>query len=715
MVALAASSLAAAPASQPATRPDVDDRLTFQTGGPWSPRVQLNADAAIVYGIDARLPERIASWRQHGYQIQVMTGVAWGNYQDYLHGRYDGKHHEDEGQTDGGGHVIGHGPDVPYMSPGAAYGEYLSVGVRRALDAGAEAIYLEEPEFWVNGGWEENFRREWKAYYHADWQAPDSSSNAQYRASKLKYYLYRRALAQVFASVKQYGQAHGRKIPCYVPTHSLLNYAHWRIVSPESSLLEVGCDGYIAQVWTGTARTPNVYEGREKERTFETAFLEYGAMQNLVRASGRRVWYLNDPVEDDPHHTWTDYRSNWESTLVASLLQPEVDCYEIMPWPQRIFEGKYPSGNPANPGERVAIPSAYETELQAVISALRDMKQPADRVRWEACGTRGVGVLVADTMMFQRAGPGASDPHLGSFYGLAMPLVKRGVPVEPVQIESAAATLGFLDRYRVLLLTYEGQKPPTPTFHAALAAWVKAGGALVVIDDDKDSFNAVQEWWNTGEMKFATPRHHLFDALGLAHDARGTSAVGKGTVVWEPLSPAALTYKPDGANKVRELTCAAAERVGVRWSESSALVLRRGPYVIAAGVDEAAPDAPPVKLTNHFIPLFDPALPIAREFTVGPGTRALLLDLDALPPGREGAIAAACRVRDEAVTPGEIRFRADGVEGSAAVVRVALPKPPASVTVGGKAVAVDPSAFSEGTYRLRFTNAADGIDVEIRR
>ena len=59
----------------------------------------------------------------------------------------------------------------------------------------------------------------------------------------------------------------------------MINYAHWTIVSPESSLIDVGADGYIAVVWTGTARTPNLYEGRRKERTFETAFLEYGAMQ----------------------------------------------------------------------------------------------------------------------------------------------------------------------------------------------------------------------------------------------------------------------------------------------------------------------------------------------------------------------------------------------------------------------------------------------------
>ncbi len=95
-------------------------------------------------------------------------------------------------------------------------------------------------------------------------------------------------------------------------------------------------------MWTGTARTPNVYNGQREERTFETAFLEYGAMQNLVRASGRRVWYLNDPIEDNPNHSWKDYRRNWENTLTASLLQPEVSSFEIMPWPERIYNGQYP-------------------------------------------------------------------------------------------------------------------------------------------------------------------------------------------------------------------------------------------------------------------------------------------------------------------------------------------------------------------------------------
>ena len=47
-------------------------------------------------------------------------------------------------------------------------------------------------------------------------------------------------------------------------------------------------------------------------------------------------------------------------------------------------------------------------------------------------------------MMFQRGEPSPSDEHLGSFYGLAMPLVKHGMPVEPAQLENApiAGALG---------------------------------------------------------------------------------------------------------------------------------------------------------------------------------------------------------------------------------------------------------------------------------
>lgn len=699
-----------------------DERLSFQASGVWEPRVALDADVAMVYGITEKLPERLATWKARGYRVHLMTGVAWGQYQDYFDGRYDGAEHHAESQTEKNGKIIGHGPGVPYVSPGPNYGAYLAKGVLQALDAGAEAVHLEEPEFWVRGGWEEGFKAEWRAMYHEEWQPPDSSPDAQWKASKLKYFLYRRALAQVFDAVREYGQAHGRSIPCYVPTHSLINYAHWRIVSPESSLLDVGCDGYIAQVWTGTARTPIVYDGREKERTFDAAFLEYGAMQNLVRASGRRMWYLNDPIEDNPNHTWEDYRVNWESTLTASLLQPEVHRFEIMPWPHRIYNGKRQLGKPGASNDKVAIPPAYETELAAVIHALGDMKQ--SEVSWDASGTTGVGVLVSDTMMFQRAGPGGSDEHLGSFFGLALPLLKRGVPVDPVQIENAGAP-GILDRSRLLVLTYEGQKPPKREFHTALAKWVRAGGALVVVDDDKDAFNAVQEWWNTAPLAYATPREDLFETLGITEAAKAASPgseavlrVGAGVVVFSPVSPAGLSHSKTGSAAAAALARKAAEAVGLAWKESPAIVLRRGPYVVAAGLDEspaALPDGKPVTLRGRFIPLFDATLPLVRQVAIPPGVRSLLVDLDRVPAAGAPVIAAAaCGVDRESAAPGALTFRAAGVQNSRAAVAILAAKAPTSVKVAGEPLAGADVQFADGLLRIFFTNQADGVDVDVR-
>ena len=74
-----ALSIAAAMLVRPfaAERP-AEERLSFQTSGPWSPRTNLNAAVAMVYGIGPRMPANIETWKQRGYTIHVMTGVALG-------------------------------------------------------------------------------------------------------------------------------------------------------------------------------------------------------------------------------------------------------------------------------------------------------------------------------------------------------------------------------------------------------------------------------------------------------------------------------------------------------------------------------------------------------------------------------------------------------------------------------------------------------------
>jgi hypothetical protein len=45
------------------------------------------------------------------------------------------------------------------------------------------------------------------------------------------------------------------------------------------------------------------------------------------------------PIEDNADPLVARLPHELESTLIASLLQPEVWHYEIMPWPHRIFQG----------------------------------------------------------------------------------------------------------------------------------------------------------------------------------------------------------------------------------------------------------------------------------------------------------------------------------------------------------------------------------------
>ncbi len=385
-----------------------------------------------------------------------------------------------------------------------------------------------------------------------------------------------------------------------------------------------------------------------------------------------------------------------------------------MPWPERIFHGRRPTVDRAHrkPGERVVrepIPPSYATEMMTVITALNDMDQPD--LAWD-CGTQGIGVVVSDSMMFQRGDPNPSDANLGSFYGLAMPLLKRGIPAEPVQLENAVIP-GALAAHKVLIMTYEGMKPMTPEVHVALAAWVKNGGALVFLDDDADPYNGVRAWWNDPAkgMSYDAPRQHLFEQLGLPRNpAPGSHSVGNGTLLYDRSSPAALTHQADGDDSLRTLVRSACKAVGLGYRETNHLVLRRGPYVVAAGLDESL-EGPPLILRGHFLNLFDAQLPTIDSVSLTPGSRHLLLDLDRASSAAPAVLASACKTLGAGSTPdGGFRFFAEGPEKIEAVVRVRLKNAPKVVTLEGHPLPADAQKWDAATrtVRLRFPNSAKG-------
>jgi hypothetical protein len=371
---------------------------------------------------------------------------------------------------------------------------------------------------------------------------------------------------------------------------------------------------------------------------------------------------------------------------------------------------------------------------------------------WQTSGTQNIGILVSDTLMFQRAKPLPSDPDLGNFYGLALPLIMHGLPAEPVQIESTyrgqnAASL--LDHYKLLLLTYEGQKPPSPKFHDAIAAWVKAGGALVIFDDDRDPYNHAQDWWNDNGKTQTTPRELLFHSLGINPQSEGTHHVGKGVVIFHKTSPSVLAADANGAAMVLAAIRDAAKQIHLPWSQSTAFVLRRGPFVIASGFDkpEGTPEqavtrvansavksldsdraasaqttAPPPSSASHptlirgrYIDLFDAHLGIVEDPRVGEGERRLLLDPTFFPAGKARVLAASAKVIDEQATSNTLHFAVTNIESreehDRTAIRLLLPRAPRKITVEGKPLA--PAKADAGTVLLEFPARATPQHVEV--
>ncbi|HHY81155.1 MAG TPA: hypothetical protein GX505_00530 [Clostridiales bacterium] len=720
------------------------ERTGFQESAPYSPSIDLKTDFVMVYGIDDSMPERVKKWKEKGYVVHLMTGVAWGRYQDYLYGKYDGRSHWDEAQKDQDGNYILHGRDVPYMVPTVAFADYLTENIKKAVDAGVEAIHLEEPEFWVRGGYSDAFKREWEIYYGEPWIAPHESADAQYRASKLKAYLYTRCLDRLCSSLKEYAKVyHNRNIRFYVPTHSLINYTQWGIVSPESNLLELpAVDGYIAQIWTGTSRTKNVYQGVRKERTFETAFLEYGIMQELVRGTKRRMWFLHDPIEDNPNYTWSDYRYNYFRTVVASLLHPGISSYEVAPWPNRIFNREYPKEDGSG---KERIPSDYAAVLLVVMNTLRNMDQKD--VRWKD-QPAVAGILLADSGMFQRYpkeafGQGYAAfknskeimqtvADWSAFYGMALPLLKHGLNLRPVQLENIRRFPGYLDGYKILLLSYEFMKPEYPDIHNALAQWVTGGGVLIYVGDDSDAYHGIRAWWNQGKTKYASPREHLFECLGLDKTPVKSSPgdyhsekpanfipVGKGLISWLNIHPSLIASSKNNANLLREVVkkaIAMKNEPGLSWSESNHFVLHRGPYVIAAVMDESVDDNP-VELEGLFVDLFHANLKIRKKVVLQPGENCFLYDLNYCKNQEPKVIAASSRIDEIIENEAEYRLSACGPEGVPGRARIYTGRPiqTAKAICNNDEVKISSEWDEESkTVLLAYENKADGLDIILR-
>ncbi|MBQ7153280.1 MAG: hypothetical protein IJR83_05010 [Clostridia bacterium] len=661
---------------------DRKEELTgFQESGVFQGEIDIQSDFVMVYRMNDSTADRIRQFREAGYVIHLMVGISWGAYGDYLDGQWDGKNHRDESQEDRFGNRIMHGSGpwaCPYMVPTISFADYLSEKLRKAVDMGVEAIHVEEPEFWDRGGYSPAFKREYLMYYKTPWVAPHTSADARYKCAKLKAYLYRRTIDRVASSVKSYGlEAHDRLIRFYVPTHSLLNYTQWKIVSPEASLTEVpAVDGYIAQIWTGTSREKNAFEGKIDERTFETAYLEYGVMQELVKGTGRQMWFLHDPIEDQPCYDWDDYQTNYLKTVTASLLHPYINTFEICPWPRRVFEDeKYPRNSP----DARTIGDEYRTLLMSNFQLLGDIPKAA------SSSSLKVGLLLSDTSLYQRdypdgvlrggpnnevgtvlrtsdeelkevetvlfAGKGDMDLRLRyeksnmlpGFYGLGLPLLKYGLPIRPVLLDNARRFVGYLNDYQVIVMSYEYCKPDYPDENAALATWVREGGTLLYVGNGQDPYHRINSFW-TG--KYPTAAEHLFDLLGITapeKDSQGVYNVGKGLVAVWNTHPSDFTWSYEKAQAWRDFFGSVIRKKGYEWTPRNYITEQRGPYLVAAVFSENK-DTAPLKLKGFFTDMYSTDYMVWADPELNPGENRVYFDFSKIEGESLRIIGTSARV-----------------------------------------------------------------------
>lgn len=654
-------------------RPD-QPHTSFQTPTGYRPDHDIRTDAVIVY---SSLADRIGTWEDKGYAVQTMYGFRTGD--GYI------KDHQDEGQTTADGTILTCGPGSYYMVPTRSRIDAAIAYYREAIKNGTSMAVPEEPEFFAQAGYSESFKREWQAHYKEPWADPASSIEARYKSERLKAHMEWRMVKSILEDAKSQDPA----VTGAVAAHSPVSYFQWNIIYPHFRVMQLPeCEEMIGQVWTGTARSGCKYEGIVAERTFENGFLEYSSLYNLMRGTGKRLWFLMDPLEDNPDRSMEDYQSNYIKTLVGSLMFPGVDEFEVMPWPDRIF-GR--------------VPGEFATSIISIVTMLGDIHN--QKTFDLDAGTEGIATFVADSMGWQRGDPGRSN--YDCFYGLTLPLIMKGVPVQVAQLERTPQAK-YLDPYKVILLSYDIMKPLDKRYNEAIAKWVLNGGALVLFGGE-DAYNALPEWWRS--EGFDSPHDHLLSVLKCpAQD--GAYQVGKGTVIVESRPGSYFAESKESADELRAIVSRACGKAGIAYREQHYMMVRRGRYVGARSFDR------PVTIRGKFVNVLDPELAFVTNPKVNTGDLAVYADVkDMLADKKPRVMLSSSRLEAKSESADMTSVLVSGPLNTRGVVRFSTAgKTPKSVLVldGCEGWPLEfEQKMEDGTLLISHDGLPHGVNVRV--
>ena len=707
-------------------------RTNFQAAARYDGGIDIRADGVMVYLLTPEgLADTFNSWKGRGYTLECMTYYT-RDISYYIAGKYDGQTHYDIVQTKKDGSYFQHTPGTYYTLPSPGFCDFLFSMIKTALDLGAETIVIEEPEIFRGAEYGAYFKQYWRACYGEDWKNPASSPAARYKSELLKKRMLEEGITDIAGKIKAYKP--GTKV--MIAAHSTLSYNAIGILTDNHALYNLPCvDGYIAQVWSDTARNSMPYEGGRTVRVFQSAFLEYSSMANIRRpGDAKALFALADPKSDDPNFTWADYAYWYKETVAAQFMMPSIRNFEIVPWPDRGF---------------AEAPAAYKTTQLSVFNALKDIY---DKPLTLEGGSPNVTVLLSDSLSwFENAK--SSD----SFYGMTLPLIEKGIPVNILPIENlvSADALAGTD---VLLLSYDFMKPLEEGYHSVIADWVKAGGALVYLGG-ADQNNSLDAWWNA--KGYQTPQMDLFAKLGAgikinsekrlwrnilpywlpslrcgqgwgwmkvpfwsnvsAVKPEGARALykllwntvawekdaGQGTVIGLGLEPYALSRR-GGAKLLRSLVNYAAGKCGAVYGESNLLTGTRGRYVMAHALDR------PGTLSGQFIDLFDPRLSVLSQKEIAPHSSAFLYNTAGL--AGPGIWVSTGEIIGKTEEPARTVYTIAGPSISIGATRLGggalLPSSVTAYDGDGQAHSVT-ADWANGTLLVRHGNLPEGLTVAV--
>jgi hypothetical protein len=273
-------------------------------------------------------------------------------------------------------------------------------------------------------------------------------------------------------------------------------------------------------------------------------------------------------------------------------------------------------------------------------------------------------------------------------------------------------TLTNLD---VLVMSYANMKPLKPSYHKKLIAWLKRGGYLIYCGEDNDPFQSIREWWNQGEFSYQAPSEHLFELAGIKPPPRTqTFEIGQGILTVVRKNPGEIAQSQDGGEVLRKYVRSAFYQKELE--EKNSLHLQRGPYDIIAVMEESVNNHSS-RIAGPVIDLYDPNLPILREYYARPGQRGLVYNLNRAPHEAPAVLAAASRISGESSSDNVYQFTCKGPAETNGILRLLAPNQPEKISAAiGKdnpvEITSDWDAFSK-TVRIRYPNHPEGVKFTV--